>query len=64
MNWTSTQHAGWADQCRGFASKRMPFRLDHVAGQIEEVICDNLCAEHRFRQEKRGSSVLFTPIPG
>jgi hypothetical protein len=63
MNWTSTQHSEWADQCREFASKRMPFRLDHVSGEKDEEICDNLAAEHNFRQEKRGSSVLFTPIP-
>jgi hypothetical protein len=41
----------------------MPFRVDHVAGQKEEEICDNLRADHRFRQEKRGSSMLFMPIP-
>ena len=62
MNWTSTEHPGWVEQCREFASKRMPFRLDHVSGQNEEKICDKLCAEHNFRQEKRGSAVLFTPI--
>jgi hypothetical protein len=63
MNWTSTQHSGWAEQCREFASKRTPFRLDHVAGQKEEETCVNFCAEHHFRRERRGSSVLFTPIP-
>jgi len=63
MNWTSTQHTGWADQCREFASKRMPFRLDHVSGNDEEAFCDKLCDEHNFRLEKCGSSVLFTPIP-
>jgi len=63
MNWTSTQHTGWEDQCREFASKRMPFRLDHVSGYKEEEICDNLAAEHIYRQEKRGSSILFTPMP-
>ena len=62
MNWTSTQHPGWADQCLEFASKQMPFRLDHVSGQNEGEICDQLCAEHNFRQQKRGSSVLFTPV--
>jgi hypothetical protein len=63
MNWTSTQHPGWAEQFREFASKRVPFRVDHVAGQKEEEVCDNLCAEHHFLQERRGSSVLFIPIP-
>jgi hypothetical protein len=63
MNWTSTQHAGWEDQCREFASEQVPFRLDHVAGQKEEEICDKLCAENNFQNEKRGSSVLFTPVP-
>jgi len=50
------------EQCREFASKRLPFRLDHVTGQKEEEFCDNLCADNNFRQEKLGSSVLFTPI--
>jgi hypothetical protein len=49
MNWTSTQHTGWTDQCREFASKRVPFRVDHVAGQKEDEICDSICAEHHFR---------------
>ena len=64
MNWTSTQHPGWVEQCREFASKGVPFRLDHVAGHKEEEICDKLCAQHKLRQERRGASVLFMPIPG
>ncbi len=63
MNWTSTEHAAWADECHEFASKRQPFRLEHVFGQKEKEICDDLCAEHKFRQEKHGSFVLFTPMP-
>jgi hypothetical protein len=63
MNWTSTQHTAWADQSREFASAQTPFRLEHVFGQKEQEICDNLCAEHNFRQEKHGSFVLFTPKP-
>jgi len=63
MNWTSTQHTGWEQECREFASQRMPFRLDHVCGEKEEEVCDRVAAEHNFRQQKRGSAVLFTPIP-
>jgi len=63
MNWTSTQHAGWAEQCREFASKRMPFRLDHISGPKEVEFCDNLCAEQNYRQVTHGSSVVFTPGP-
>jgi hypothetical protein len=63
MNWTSTQHPGWAEQCRDFASKRMPFRLEHISGPKEEAFCDNLCEEQNYRQEKHGSFVVFTPNP-
>jgi len=63
MNWTSTQHSKWTERCREFASNRQTFRLDHVCGRVEEEYCDNLCAEHNFRQTKQGSSVLFTPMP-
>ncbi len=63
MNWTSTEHHGWAEECLKFASERKPFRLDHVFGPKEEKVCDTFCAEHTFRQKKCGSSVLFTPIP-
>jgi hypothetical protein len=63
MNWTSTQHPQWADQCREFASTRQPFRLEHVFGKDEEAFCDKLCDEQNFRHEKHGSFVLFTPIP-
>jgi hypothetical protein len=61
MNWTSTQYTAWTEQCRAFASARLPFRLDHIYGLVEEEFCDGFCAEHNYWQEKRGSSALFTP---
>ena len=65
MNWTSTQHPEWENQSREFASRQkpVPFRLDHVGSAAEEEFCDNLCAERNYRQEKCGSSVMFTPVP-
>jgi hypothetical protein len=63
MNWTSTQHNEWADQCREFASNRQPFRLEHVYGKDEESFCDHLCEQQNYRQERHGAFVVFTPIP-
>jgi hypothetical protein len=61
MNWTSTQHSTWADECGALASKREPFRLDHVATPVEKEFCDQLCSDSKYLQEKHGSSVTFTP---
>jgi hypothetical protein len=63
MNWTSTEHGGWVEQCRQFAIQEEPFRLDHVCGAKEEQMCEQLASECNLRAEKRGSSVLFTPLP-
>jgi hypothetical protein len=62
MNWTSTQHSEWAEQCRTFASNRQPFRLEHVFGKKEEAFCDNLCDEQHLSKIRHGAFVLFTPI--
>ena len=62
MKWTSTQYTAWTEQCRVFAAARQPFRLDHIAGPVEEEFCDDFCAEYEYRQVKLGSSVVFTPI--
>jgi len=61
MNWTSTEHSKWAEQCRAFAIARKPFRLEHIFGKKEEAFCDDLCGEQNLRQEKHGAFVLFTP---
>jgi hypothetical protein len=63
MNWTSTQHPGWVEQCRQFATEDEPFRLDHVCGSKEEEACEQLASEHNLKLVKRGSSMLFTPLP-
>lgn len=61
MKWTSTQYTAWIEVCREFAAARLPFRLDHIGGPVEQKFCDEFCAEHHYRQEKIGSSALFFP---
>ncbi len=63
MKWTSTQNLAWVEECRGFATKREQFRLDHVCGGKELGFCESFCVEHAYRRLSQGSSVLFTPNP-
>jgi hypothetical protein len=61
MNWTSTQHTRWREQCEEFAARQQPFRLDHVAGALEKGFCTEFCTQREYRQKNIGSSVLFSP---